>query len=216
MFFQRSNRRRTSGADVAIVEGPLSTASTNTVTFASIPADGKLIVICHHVSGSGTATTATGPAGFSTAVSINQGGARPAAIFWKVASGEASATYTVTNTAAVGQNRVMGYVLSGQHATPIGTSGSKADNTTGTSLDAAATAINIAAGSLVIGTHSANGSMAGATYSNSFSAAVVSASGFVASAYRAYPSSATSQNTTNTWTTTQTQRRALLVEIVKA
>lgn len=203
-------RRRVAGGAVTVIEGPVSTSNVS-VTFSGTPTNGDLIVLFVAVNGPNTITP---PAGFSTAASIDISMNAPLACFYKLASGESSATYTSTSSG--GTLRTIGYILRGQHGTPIGNTGSNAIAATATSIVCAASSINVSSGSIVLAATYATSTIAGSSYSNSFTGTLLGGGNLNASAYRAYASSATSQNTTNTWTTTATNRRGLLIEILKA
>jgi hypothetical protein len=206
--------RRRAGGAVSVFEHKAG-ANTDTVTFDSgTPANGRLI--CIIALATGNPATITGPAGFTAGPALNQGGSRPMAMFWKVASSEASATYTVTTSS--GNVRCMGFLIDGAHATvPVGNSGSNSDATTGTSLACASSPFNVSAGSVVIVGCGAGNSVAGMSYTNSYATALLSATGNqLSSTYRAYASADTSQSTTGSWTINSTNRKGLMVEILKA
>lgn len=206
-------RRIASGGGVAIAQGPTNGStggSSSTVTFGSIPANGNLIVLLGRNSNG--AETLTAPAGFSAGPAYNNPGTAPIAMFWKIAASEASASYAIS--AGSDSTEAQGYVLSGTHATvPVGNGGAE-NGGTASSATILTTAVNISAGSLVIAFVGMNSSVSGASFDNSFSAATVNVN--VATASRSYPASATSQNTTATWTSSGTRVRTLLVEILKA
>ena len=207
-------RRIASGGGVAIVEGivnGVSAGSDSTITFAGTPANGNLIVLIGRVVYN--PYTITAPSGFNAGPSVNQGGAHPLALFWKVASSESGAAYTLSGAGTV---LAQGYVLSGAHAAaPIGNGTARAISGTITTTAMLASGVDISAGSLAIAFLSGNnGNAAGAAFGNSFSAAVENDR--AAGAYRAYASAASSQNTTATWTNSMNAVRALMVEILKA
>lgn len=207
-------RRRASGG-VTVVEGPRSTASSGSVAFTGTPTDGQLIVLLVGVD-AGTATIGT-PSGFTAGPSKNQGGLNPVAMFWRVASSEPGSSYSVSLSGGSGNVRVMGYLLSGHNAAPVGNSGSDAVDTAGTSYPLAASAISVSAGSVVLAFRMVNSTTSSPAFDNSFTGTNTSFDGGRgSSAYRSYASADVSQNTTSSWTTSRNNRRGLLVEILKA
>lgn len=201
-------------AAVSIVEGPLGTTAANSVTFAGIPANGNLIVLLVTVTTASATRTLTTPTGFNVGLIINQGG-NATACYWRIASSEASATYTVSGS-GTGTTRVFGYVFRGHNvSTPIGNTGSNSDDTTGTSLACASAAISVSAGSIVIALRGLVGTVTSPAFDNSFTGVIANTGSTTdsATAYRAYTSAGVSQNSTASWINTRLWRRTLLVEI---
>ena len=205
-------RRRGGGGAVAVIEAVASNNSLS-VVFGATPSNGELIVLIAMVANN-NASTISGPGTFTNGPAYNQGGQRPGAVFWKVASSEASATYSCS--ASAGTVRVVGYRLSGANASPIGGDGTQYDATTGTTIAASSAAIDMNAGSLAIAAFSAANSIAGFAADNSFDNEILIPNSFMGTAYRLYPSADTAENSTATWTTTQTFRRGMLLEILPA
>jgi hypothetical protein len=187
----------------------LDSNGATTRTFASIPTDGDLIVLIAASTGAGTITAPAG--GFTNGPSVNQGGTRPIALFWKVASAESGAAYTPGGATAV----TYGAILRGQHATPVGSNGSNTGASVA-SLQLASSNLSITAGSYALGMVVASGSTTVQTFSNSFTLApTVFNSGRYFCGDRLYVSGGASENTTASWTTARNVS-GLLIEIKAA
>lgn len=103
----RTSRRAAAAGDITVIQSVSGGTGTNrSVTFSATPADGEVIVLVMTCFGG----SITPPGAFTEAVTSQESSTdRVSRIFYRVASSESSATYSVTNATNGG---LMGYRLS--------------------------------------------------------------------------------------------------------